>query len=138
MTPITIPLPADYTVIGDTRSASENVTSPINEYCHKLLNLCSTTGLRIMNCRVGMDKGVGKYTCEAPNGSSVVDNMVITQKTCSSIVFNAAVEKQTPHSDHNILCCRLQTNQQLLTTNKLKTRCHKREKLVRNILKVYQ
>ena len=66
-----IPLPNDYTANNDTRRASEDATSPITEYGHKLLNLCSITGLRIMKSRVGMDKGIGKYTCEAPNGSSV-------------------------------------------------------------------
>ena len=58
---------------SDTRRASEDATSPITEYGHKLLNLCSITGLRIMNGRVGMDKGVGKYTCKEPTGSSAVD-----------------------------------------------------------------
>ena len=107
------------TLDNDTHRASEDATSPITEYGHKLLNLCSITGLRIMNGRVGMDKKVGKCTCEAPNGCSVVDYMIITPKMWSSIVSHFAVEKQTPLSDHNILWCHLQTNQQLPMTNNL-------------------
>ena len=45
-------LPDDYIVDNDTRRASEDATSPITEYGHKLLNLCSITGLRIMHGRV--------------------------------------------------------------------------------------
>ena len=33
-----------------------------NAYGHCLLDVCKETGLRILNGRCGVDKGVGKYT----------------------------------------------------------------------------
>ena len=49
-----------------------------------LFDLCKQTGLRVMNGRVGKDRGVGKYTFVGSQGRSVVDYILASQSlfTC--------------------------------------------------------
>ena len=57
-----IPVPDDYKVetVLDKRVSQD---SKVNEYGRKLINLCISTGLRIVNGRLHEDKDMGKYTC---------------------------------------------------------------------------
>ena len=65
-------LPDDY--ISDTQMPrfSED-EGHINSNGLLLLDFCKQTSLRIMNGRVGNDKGLGKFTFVGSRGSSVVD-----------------------------------------------------------------
>ena len=69
------PLPGDYDedVTLPVRSSCSSQDKKINEYGRKLVNLCISSNLRIINGRLGMDRDIGKYNCIKKNGSSVVD-----------------------------------------------------------------
>ena len=67
-------LPPNY--ISDyplTRISEDNT---VNEYGRELLQLCKGSQLRIVNGRVGNDKGKGKYMCFTRHGNSVVDYVI--------------------------------------------------------------
>ena len=74
----------------------------INEYGRKLINLCISTGLRIVNGRLHEDKEIGKYTCIKKRGCSVVD-YVIGSSDFFKYIHNFKVNDHTPFSDHNII-----------------------------------
>ena len=44
-----------------------------------LLDFCKQTDVRILNGRVGNDKGIGRYTFVGNRGSSVVDDVLASQ-----------------------------------------------------------
>ena len=47
-----------------------------NAYGRALLDLCKSTGLRILNGRFGKDANIGNFTCLTNNSSSVIDYFV--------------------------------------------------------------
>ena len=47
-----------------------------NTYDNALLDLCKTSGLKILNCRFGKDKNTGNFTCITYNSASVIDCFV--------------------------------------------------------------
>lgn len=65
-------LPDGYTPDHFMQRYSQDV-GHINNNGLLLLDFCKQTGLRIMNGRVGSDKGVGKYTFVGHRGCSLVD-----------------------------------------------------------------
>ena len=71
-----------------------------------LLDFCKQTGLRIMNGRVGADKGLGKYTFVGSRGSSVVDYVLSSQDLFKSI---SHFEVHDPNiiSDHCLITFQL-------------------------------
>ena len=64
-------LPSDY--IPDYHLARYSEDNVLNGYERNVLNLCKGSKLRIVNGRVGLDKGIEKYTCFTKRGNSVVD-----------------------------------------------------------------
>ena len=94
-------LPDDY--ISDTQMPrfSED-GGHINSNGLLLLDFCKQTGLRIMNGRVGNDKGLGKFTFVGSRGSSVVDYVLGSQKLFN---FIKEFEVQDPNilSDHCLI-----------------------------------
>lgn len=102
-----MPLPENYSVDGVWPRKSEDKT--VNEYGRRLLELCISTGLRIVNGRVGQDQGHGKFTCETSRGSSVVDYVVSSVELFPHIA-DFAVHEATPFSDHNLISCVLNVN----------------------------
>ena len=74
----------------------------VNRYGISLLNLCIASGLKILNGRHGLDKGVGRFTCTNYKGSSVVDYVLATnQYFCN--VHNFKVTGPLLYSDHSII-----------------------------------
>ena len=67
-----------------------------------LLDFCKQTGLRIMNGRVGDDKGIGQYTFVGSRGSSVVDYVLCTQDLFRN-VCHFKVHEPNILSDHCLL-----------------------------------
>ena len=70
-------LPDDYLV--DTPLGRVSEDRGFNRYESQLLDFCKETGLRIVNSRVGKDKGIGKYTYVGSAGKSVVDYVIDSQ-----------------------------------------------------------
>ena len=94
-------LPDDY--VPDTQmprfSEDEGHT---NDNGLLLLDFCKQTGLRIMNGRVGDDKGIGSYTFVGHRGSSLVDYVLSSQNMFQYVnIF----EVQEPNilSDHCLI-----------------------------------
>ena len=65
-------LPDEYTPDRFMDRYSQDI-GHVNNNGLLLLDLCKQTGVRIMNGRVGADRGVGKFTFVGSRGSSLVD-----------------------------------------------------------------
>ena len=65
----------------------------------KLLDLCKSTDLRIVNGRVGDDDGIGRYTFLANTGKSVID-YVISSQCIFSLFSNFIVHDSYSWSPH--------------------------------------
>ena len=70
-----------------------------NNYGKQLLSLCKTTGLYIVNGRMGADLGVGGYTRVDTTGKSLVDYLLATPVTFTMIT-DLRIHPKTPESDH--------------------------------------
>ena len=94
-----IPVSDEYKVdtVLDKRVSQD---SKVNEYGRKLINLCISTGLRIVNGRLHEDKDMGKYTYIKKRGCSVVD-YVIGSSDLFKYIHNFKVNDHTSFSDHN-------------------------------------
>ena len=68
-------LPLDYEI--DTIIPRFSQDNTINTNGRKLLDFCRQNGLRVVNGRVGEDKGVGKYTYVGSTGCSVIDYVIV-------------------------------------------------------------
>jgi len=68
-----------------------------------LLDLCKQTGLRILNGRVGDDKGIGRYTFVGSSGSSFIVDYVITTQNLFSFVDTFVVNEPNILSDHCLI-----------------------------------
>ena len=51
-----------------------------NNYGPRLLDLCKQCSLRIVDGRIGKNKGVGNYACHTPRGSSLVDYVICNEE----------------------------------------------------------
>ena len=75
---------------------------PVNKYGIKLIELCHTTGLRIVNGRVGNDNGIGKFTYFDRHGGSVLDYVLVNEHLLYEIqCFD--VYDQSVLSDHCLI-----------------------------------
>ena len=70
-----------------------------NDFGNCLLDLCKSTGLRIVNGRVGEDKFIGKVTCVKGNGKSLVD-YVLCKHELFSMLSEFEVYEPNILSDH--------------------------------------
>jgi hypothetical protein len=65
----------------------------INSYGHKLLDMCKSNGIYIVNGKLELDKGVGKTTCK---DASVVDYCLATVDLFTNITdFEILVLQQS-------------------------------------------
>ena len=90
------------------RSNPDKVT---NDLGNKLLSLCKSSGLRILNGRhpLGMDKD---YTFFGPKGTSVIDYVITSPNVFPSIV-QFIVSNFTVYSDHAPLHVRIETGKRI-------------------------
>jgi hypothetical protein len=93
-----VPLPDDYIVDVPVCSRASRDTV-INSNGTRLLELCKSTGLRIVNGRKGTDANIGHFTCITARGKSLVDYVVCSDQLLDNIIsFN--VGDIHPYSDH--------------------------------------
>ena len=105
--PTHLPLPPEYTSDEVWLRVSED--KKVNNYGKELINLCISSRLRIMNGRIGMDKGQGVFTCITPRGSTVVDYSVASIDLFKLIAdFN--VGEISSLSDHRPLTTKITTD----------------------------
>ena len=70
-----------------------------NTWGNCLLDLCKTSGIRIVNGRSGKDMGVGKFTCVTDKGESVVDYLIV-EDDMFDVIKSFEVYDLTEFSDH--------------------------------------
>ena len=73
---------------------------PMNRHGSRLIELCKTSNMFILNGRCGRDYGVGRYTRVNTMGSSVIDYVLCTAKVHQRIT-EFQVGNKMPESDHN-------------------------------------
>ena len=83
---------------GRFRRISKDSACP-NNYGKQLLSLCKTTGLYIVNGRMGADLGVGGYTRVDTTGKRPVDYLLATLVTFTMIT-DLRIHPKTPESGH--------------------------------------
>ena len=71
----------------------------VNNYGTLLLSFCKTCALRILNGRVGQDKGIGGYTSIQRSGSSVVDYVLASNDILYNFISNFSIIERS-ESDH--------------------------------------
>ena len=90
-------LPDDY--VPDQALPRFSEDSICNEYGTCLLDLCKSSGLRIVNGRVGDDKYNGRVTCVKGNGKSVVD-YVLCKQELFDMISEFVIDEPNILSDH--------------------------------------
>ena len=65
-------------IIIPLRTSKDSV---LDNYGRRLLDLCKSTGLIIVNGRLGADKYIGDFTCITPRGQSVMDYFLLAFPT---------------------------------------------------------
>ena len=94
-------LPDGYTPDQSMNRCSQDI-GHVNNNGLLLLELCKQTGVRILNGRVGDDKGVGKFTFVGSRGYSVVD-YVLASQDLFEYVSTFKVHDPNILSDHCLL-----------------------------------
>ena len=74
----------------------------INAHGRKLLELCKSTNVRIVNGRLYGDRGIGSYTFCNTLGSSVIDYLITTENNLNCIC-DFTIEKFNAWSDHALV-----------------------------------
>jgi exonuclease III len=82
-----------------------NMDLGVNPYGKKLLNLCQSHNLRILNGRTIGDS-LGNFTCFKYNGSSVIDYVLVSPDLIDSVMY-CHVEDFSSFSDHCMISLRL-------------------------------
>ena len=72
--------------------------------------MCKTTGVRLLNGRVGDDTGVGEFTFHCSRGSSLVDYIMCSVGFMVNIIDFKVIDVVQQISDHNMLTCTIATN----------------------------
>ena len=86
-----------------------NQDTSINEYGHKLINLCKTADLCIINGRSFEDKGKGKLTFCNKNGKSTID-YVLASKYALYKLCNFDILPFNVFSDHSFITFDIKIN----------------------------
>ena len=85
----------DYDHLNSVRDELESISIltdrfSTDPYCNKngrkLINMCQSVGLNIINGRFGRDKRIGEMTCHTANGSSVIDYTIMTPSLLPQIM----------------------------------------------------
>ena len=95
--------------INNINMKRTNSDKKTNAYGNRLLQVCHTCSLVILNGRAGFDKNIGKTTCWNQKGSSTVDYLVCN-KSAMYLIYNFSVHDRFIHSDHQIISCNVKCN----------------------------
>ena len=106
-------LPDEYTPDQFMSRYSEDI-GHVNDNGLLLLDLCKQTGFRILNGRVGEDKGVGKFTFVGSRGSSVVD-YVLASAELFQYIRTFKVHDPNILSDHCLISFSFEFGNELKT-----------------------
>ena len=73
-----------------------------NDYGPKLIQLCNTCDMAVLNGRAGKDKGIGKTTFCGPKGESTVD-FVLCSKNVLKYILKFEISDHVHFSDHKMV-----------------------------------
>ena len=90
---------------------------PPNRHGSRLIELCKTSNMFILNGRRDCDYGVGKYTRVDVTGSSVIDYVLCTTKMHERIT-EFQIGNKMPESDHNPVIFSIKLNSPVVNTTK--------------------
>ena len=80
----------------------------INDYGYKLIDLCNTCDLAILNGRAGSDKFIGQTTFCGPKGESTVDYAICDKYVLKNIT-EFDISDHVAFSDHKMLSFKMKT-----------------------------
>ena len=93
----------------------------LNSYGQSLLNLCKSTGLKIVNGRFGKDSQTGNFTCITGKSKSVIDYFLVETAVFNYILdFEVGERLESIHMPLGLklcLCLRTQHSENLLHSN---------------------
>ena len=98
-----VPLPDFY--IDDFSFPIKRASKDNKQVCsngNQLLDFCKTTGLRIVNGRIGDDRNNGDFTYYDRHGGSVIDYFISSQDLFS-LLTNFSISPPTSFTDHCML-----------------------------------
>ena len=105
-----VPLPEGYSVdVNMSSMPRASMDCTINACGQMLIDACIATGLRLVNGRLGRDKGVGNFTYMSNSGNSVVD-YVLAERAMLDSILSFEVQDLLPFSDHCPLHYTIQCN----------------------------
>ena len=84
-----VPLPDEY-VVDDDIKPRVSMDKTVNTCGERLIDICITTGLKIVNGRFGKDEGTGRLICHTYSGGSVID-YVLTESAYFTHLCNFEV-----------------------------------------------
>ena len=111
-----VPLPDDYVIDTVPPKRISKDKHPPTNYGWKLLDLCKSCSLRIINGRIGKDREIGEYTYHSTRGSSVVDYIICSNESLNLVSNFEILDIGQEVSDHNMLMCTIKTKLQDDTT----------------------
>ena len=93
-----------YPSVYSNSSINERISrdATVNEYGKNLIHVCKSTGLRIMNGRLGDVENSKDFTCYKGNGASTVDYLLCRPQNMLSVTQFRLLPKRT-ESDHRPL-----------------------------------
>ena len=90
----------------------------VNKHGTQLLDLCESTGMLILNGRMGREKGIGEFTRDDTTGRSVFDYMIGTPRLFD-LVQNFQVLDKFPESDHRAISLSMMSSRCIANNDKL-------------------
>ena len=104
----------------------------LNSYGRSLLNLCKSTGLKIVNGRFGKDRHEGNFTCITGNSKSVIDYFLVETSVFDDILdFVVGERLESIHMPLQLtlnIFLRMQNNVDQIPQNRSNTHTYDRYK----------
>ena len=105
--------------INNMNIKRKNRDMKTNVYGNRLIQVCQTCSLVILNGRSGFDRESGQTTCWNERGSSAVD-YIVCDKRAMYLIYDFCVHDKFIHSDHQIISCNIKCNiSEIYNTNTL-------------------
>lgn len=101
----------------------------LNSRGQELLSFCKESGFRIVNGRVGTDRGVGELTCHNSSGTSLVDYLLVKEDDLN-LIANFEVLNRS-ESDHSPLVFEIAPPHPSRINSTNENECHSRLRRIR-------
>ena len=123
----------DIEYIPDKHLSRASLEDKSNILGSKLLNLCKSTGLRIVNRRVYGDHNLGSYTFVSTQRASAVDYL-LTYENIFTYLSNFLVESMHEWSDHTPICFYLcNCKRSIIQEDYTEIKCKWNENIISNL-----